>query len=104
MKPGGMDVNSLAIAGNSPEKWSPCSHFWTLGTASRCIPAFGTSTSCHRSSVPAYTAVDVSAGWRANDRLRLSLTVQNLNDAEHLEFGGRVLIERSVFARFDWRL
>ena len=55
--------------------------------------------------MPAYDALDVNIAWRPNDRARVSLTAQSLNDAEHIEFGGSsTVVERSVFARFEWRL
>lgn len=55
-------------------------------------------------NVPNYDALDVNVAWRPSDKLRRSLTAQSLNDAEHIESGGGNLIERSVFARFEWRL
>ncbi|MEO8463725.1 MAG: TonB-dependent receptor [Gammaproteobacteria bacterium] len=103
-KAGGADVNALAISGNSPENmlsvlsFLELKHGVTLYTGIRHVDELPSLR------VPAYDAVDVSVGWRASDRLHLSLTVQNLNDAEHAEFSGGALIERSVFARFDWRL
>lgn len=32
----------------------------------------------------------------------MSLTVRNLNDDQHLQFGGGNLIERSVYLRATW--
>jgi outer membrane receptor protein involved in Fe transport len=53
--------------------------------------------------VPSYTAVDASLEWRPAGRpLRTSLTIQNLNDDRHLEFGGDTYIERSALLRMSW--
>jgi outer membrane receptor protein involved in Fe transport len=52
--------------------------------------------------VPSYIAVDASLEWQRPGRpWRASLTVQNLNDERHLEFGD-TYIERSVFGRVSW--
>jgi iron complex outermembrane receptor protein len=50
-------------------------------------------------SVPRYTAVDVSLGWRPQRKLTLQLMVRNLFDARHPEFGplpSRSELERSA--------
>lgn len=54
--------------------------------------------------VPAYTAVDARLGWRPNDRFELSLSGQNLFDAEHVEFGGTTVsqIEREFRVGIRW--
>ncbi|RYY59845.1 MAG: TonB-dependent receptor, partial [Comamonadaceae bacterium] len=57
--------------------------------------------------VPAYTAVDVRWGWRVRPDLELSLTIRNLNDPQHPEWGAaasRAEIPRSLVARAVWRL
>jgi iron complex outermembrane recepter protein len=103
-KPGGADTNSLRISGNSPENmlsvlsFLELKHDVTLYTGVRHVDELPSLR------VPAYNAVDASVAWRPTERLRLSLTAQNLNDTKHLEFSDGVLIERSVFVRFDWRL
>ena len=56
-------------------------------------------------AVPAYTAVDARYGWRLARELDLSLTVQNLFDPSHPEFGAeatRSEIARSVFLKLTW--
>jgi hypothetical protein len=52
--------------------------------------------------VPSYDTVDVSLGWRPTEQLRVSATVQSLNDSERLEFNDGRLVERSAFARLVW--
>jgi iron complex outermembrane recepter protein len=58
-------------------------------------------------TVRAYTAVDVRWGWRASRDTEFSLTLQNLLDREHPEFGalpGRSEFGRSLFAKLLWRM
>jgi len=103
-KAGSTDVASLAIAGNSPRSMLSVLSFLELGRGFTLYTGLRHVDKLPSLDVPSYDALDVSFAWHPNDRLRLSLTAQSLNDAEHLEFGGGNLIERSVFARFEWRL
>jgi iron complex outermembrane receptor protein len=57
--------------------------------------------------VPAYTALDARWGWRATSSTEVSLTLNNLLDREHAEFGalpGRSEFGRSVFLKVLWRI
>ncbi len=57
--------------------------------------------------VPAYTAVDMRLGWLPRRDIELSLTVQNLFDPEHPEFGApatRSELARVIYAQVLWRL
>jgi len=57
--------------------------------------------------VPAYTAVDARLAWRARRDLEFSVTLNNLFDANHSEFGApatRSEFERSIFLKVLWRL
>jgi iron complex outermembrane receptor protein len=57
--------------------------------------------------VPAYTAVDARLGWRLDREKELSLTLQNIADREHAEFGaapGRSEFGRSLFLKLLWRM
>jgi iron complex outermembrane receptor protein len=60
--------------------------------------------------VPAYTEMDLRAGWHVTPELDLSLNGHNLLHDSHGEFGplefgppGRQLIERSVYAFITWQ-
>jgi iron complex outermembrane receptor protein len=58
-------------------------------------------------AVPAYTAVDARLGWRVNRDTEVSLTLQNLFDSQHAEFGvapGRSEYQRGVFLKLLWRM
>ena len=58
-------------------------------------------------AVPAYTAVDARWGWRVRPGLELSLTVRNLADPAHAEWGtaaNRAELKRNVLFKAVWRL
>ena len=57
--------------------------------------------------VPAYTAVDLRWGWQASPGVELSLTLENLTDGRHAEWGApasRVELERAWFFKVAVRL
>ena len=51
--------------------------------------------------VPGYTAVDIRWGWHVTRNVELSLTLENLTDRRHAEWGGanRVEFERAAFLK-----
>ncbi len=59
--------------------------------------------------VPSYTRLDSRLGWRPAESLEISLVLQNLLDARHLEFGstGQAVdatqVKRSVHGKLTWR-
>ncbi len=62
-----------------------------------------------RSVVKGYESLDVRAGWRATERLELSVALENVLDDEHSEFFDEVArspgvaLGRAAFARVHWR-
>lgn len=57
------------------------------------------------SGLPSYTELDLRLGWRATERLEVSLIGQNLLHSRHIEFGTaeqRGQIERSAYAKLAW--
>lgn len=58
--------------------------------------------------VPAYTRVDLRAGWRPRESVELSVVAQNLTQARHREFGSVLgespsVVPRSVYGQLRWR-
>jgi len=57
--------------------------------------------------VPAYATSNLRVGWQPRPAIELSITGQNLHDAEHLEWAGgatnNVFIQRHVFAGITFR-
>lgn len=58
-------------------------------------------------TVPSYTELNIRLGWHPTNKLEFSLTGQNLLHDEHLEYGfpdpTRIEIERSIYAKVQWR-
>lgn len=57
-------------------------------------------------SVPSYTAVDARLGWNASKELQLSLSLQDLFDPGHAEWGtaaSRAEYGRGLFMKVLWR-
>jgi outer membrane receptor protein involved in Fe transport len=102
LKPGATDSGALAIAGNSPTHQAAIHSFLQLPYDFHLYTGIRYTDELTGFGIPSRTAVDASLGWRPTDRLRLSLTVRDLNDATHLEFGGGNLIERSAFLKAVW--
>jgi iron complex outermembrane receptor protein len=109
-KPGSLDPSGPAALGNDP------AYQWQLRSAMNLtdrhdfdviVRSVGKLPS---PAVPAYTAVDARLGWRASRDVELSLTLQNLFDEKHPEFGSatgqnpRSEYERGVFLKLLWRL
>jgi iron complex outermembrane receptor protein len=109
-KPGSLDPTGPSGLGNDP------SYQWQLRSAMNLtdrhefdiiVRGVGALPS---PAVPSYTAVDARLGWRATRDIELSLTLQNLFDDKHPEFGSatgptvRSEYERGVFLKLLWRL
>ena len=58
-------------------------------------------------AVPAYTAVDARWGWRVSPGTELSVTVQNLFDRGHFEFGApanATQLRRTAWFKLLWHI
>jgi iron complex outermembrane receptor protein len=102
LKEGSVDQNALSIAGNSPQHKAAVYSFLELPANLEFFAGLRYVDELPALSVPDRMALDLSIGWRATDDLRLSLTVRDLNDDTHPEFGGGNLIERSAYLRATW--
>jgi hypothetical protein len=107
VKPGVNDPTGPIALGNDPD------HQWMLRSAFTLGAGHELDFSVRRvgsvpvqapaRAVPGYTAVDARWGWSVSNRLELSLGVQNVFDAKHVEFDpSRAVFERSAFARARW--
>jgi iron complex outermembrane receptor protein len=104
-KPGSTDANPAAL-GNDPD------HQWLLRSAHNLTDRLELDFILRsvgelpNPDVPSYAAVDVWLGWRPMRNLELSLTLQNLFDDSHPEFGTpatRSVFERGAFLKLVWR-
>jgi iron complex outermembrane receptor protein len=106
-KPGSTDIGGVNALANDPN------HQWMVRSTLDITPRHEFDVMVRHvgglpsPSVPAYTAVDVRLGWRARRNLELSLTLQNLLDSTHPEFGafpGRSEFERAAWVKLLWRM
>jgi iron complex outermembrane receptor protein len=103
LKPGSNDSGALNVAGNSPQSEVGAHSYVELPAGFSVYAGVRYVDELPAQSVPSYTAVDAGVEWARPGRpWRASLTVHNLNDERHLEFGGNTFIERSVFGRVSW--
>jgi iron complex outermembrane receptor protein len=107
LKPDSMDTSGVDALGNDPK------HQWMVRSAFDLTPRHEFDVMVRHigalpdPSVPAYTAVDARLAWHARRDLELSVTLNNLFDAKHPEFGvpaTRSEVERSIFLKVLWRL
>jgi iron complex outermembrane receptor protein len=89
LKPGSTDpvgVDNETLANDADYQWqlramADLPHDITLDVRTRHVEELPNP------AVPSYTAVDVSLGWRPQQRLTLQLMVRNLFDDRHPEYG-----------------
>ncbi len=105
LKPGSTDPTGPSALGNDPE------YLWTLRSSHNLAPRQELDILLRRvgelpvPAVPAYIAVDARYAWQARRDVELSLTLQNLFDPAHPEFGAaatRSEIARSAFFKVRW--
>lgn len=101
-EPGSTDTGATSIAGNSPAHQLAVHSSLELPGNLDLYTAIRYVDELPNLGVPDRTVVDLSLGWRPVESLRTSLTIRNLNDDEHLEFGGGNLIERSAWLGAAW--
>ena len=103
-KPGSADVLRPLLGGNSPQSQLAVHSFLDLPHGLRLYVGARRVGALPNQAVPSYMAVDTSLLWRPRERLETSLSVQNLNDDRHVEFGSGNAnqLERSAFLRVLW--
>jgi iron complex outermembrane receptor protein len=104
---GSTDVRGLPALGNDPNRTLMLRSSFDLTPRHELDFIVRHAGELPDPAVPSYTAVDTRLGWRPRPDVELSLSVQNLFDAGHPEFGAasaRSEVERSVFLKSLWRL
>lgn len=102
LKPESANPEALNIAGNSPANQAALHSYLELPRDLDLYTGIQYVDELPAMGVPSRTAINLSVGWRPVERLRISLTVRNLNDDTHLEFGGGNLIERNAHLKAVW--
>ncbi|HEX7037844.1 MAG TPA: TonB-dependent receptor [Pseudomonadales bacterium] len=100
---GSTGSGALAVAGHSPELQAALQSYFDLPRGFELYAAVRYVDELPAQDVPSYVAVDLNLDWQLTADVSASLTVQNLNDPHHPEFGDGNLIQRSVLLRLDWR-
>lgn len=99
------DPSSLRVAGNDPQRQLTLRSALDLGERRELDVFLRHVGSLPDPAVPEYTAVDTRYAWKPGRELELSVTVKNLFDQRHPEFGAaatRSEIERGVFFALRW--
>ena len=103
--PGSTDVTGGASEGNDPESRFALRSYMDLPGRLELDAWLRYTDRLPQPRVPAYTELDLRLGWRATDRLELSLVGQNLLNEQHAEFWTAIPkeVERSFYGRATWR-
>ena len=105
-EPGSADVAGLASLSFDPAGWWSLRSNLDIARNIEFDAMFRRVGHFLRSAVPGYSAFDARIGWRPIPALELSLTVQNLFDPAHAEWGpvaNPAQFPRSAFFRAIWR-
>ena len=100
------DTAGVSALGNDPSNYWSLRSNWNLTERHEFDLTLRHVSGLPNPVVPAYTAVDARLGWRVRRDTELSLTVQNLFDPGHVEFGAPAAaseIGRTVFLKLAWR-
>jgi iron complex outermembrane receptor protein len=106
LKPGSVDIRGVSAAGNDPKRQFSLRSSHDLGGAQAFDVLIRYVSALPDPAVPSYTAFDARYAWRPRAGLELSVSVQNLFDDQHPEFGSaasRAEIERGVFVKATWQ-
>jgi iron complex outermembrane receptor protein len=96
------DTNSLNIAGNSPRNQVGVYAIAELPRGLSLYSGARYVDDLPNQSVDSYLAIDMNLDWRPSGTLTASLSLLNVNDRRHIEFGGGTFLERSAHLRLAW--
>ncbi|MEO8038563.1 MAG: TonB-dependent receptor [Betaproteobacteria bacterium] len=103
---GSTDVLGAAALGNDPDYWWSVRSLLDLTSTVQLDATFRQVGPLPSPRVPSYSTVEARIGWRPTRQLELSVTLQNLFDPAHTEWGAagnRVEFGRAIFFRVMWR-
>jgi iron complex outermembrane recepter protein len=101
-EPGSLDTSRIGEQGNSPENQAGVYSFLNLSKQLELYTGVRYVDELPNLRVDSYLAVNAGLTWSPTETLSTSLSVENLNDAQHVEFGAGKLIERSAYFRVRW--
>jgi iron complex outermembrane receptor protein len=100
-EPGSTDTSRVVEDGNSPEDQVAVHSYVDLPRGFQLYTGVRYVDELPNQNVESYIAVNGGAAWSPRENLDISLAVDNLNDARHVEFGTKQ-IERSAILRARW--
>ncbi len=101
-EPGSLDTSRIGEQGNSPKNQAAVYSFVKLSPDLELYTGVRYVDELPNLAVDSYVAVNAGLTWSPMDTLSASLSIENLNDDAHVEFGAGKEIERSVFFRVRW--
>ena len=107
LDPDSASIGGIAAAGNDPTHWYHIGASFDVSAQQEFDLRLRRIGRLPNGPVPAYTAVDARYGWKVSKSTELSLSVQNLLDRGHPEWGtaaNGVEFERAFFVKVLWRM
>lgn len=107
MKPGSTDPTGVSAAGNDPRYQLMLRSSVDLPGGTELQIGIRRVGALPKPALPGYTAVDARVGWQINPQLQIALTLQNLLDRGHVEFGtlpAAIDVRRRAFLSLTWKL
>jgi iron complex outermembrane receptor protein len=99
VKAGAVDLQPASSIGADPESWWNFRSSHDLGDAFELDILARHYGALDVIGVPSYTAVDARLGWHATRQVEISLLLQNLSDAGHIEWSPGAQLERAFFLK-----
>jgi iron complex outermembrane receptor protein len=100
IKPGSNAVGINDILANDPKYQVQLRSSWQMFSKTLLDLNLRHVAKLSHQPIPSYTAVDANYIWQVDKQLELSVTVQNLADNSHQEFGRAVSVNE--FQRMMW--
>jgi iron complex outermembrane receptor protein len=100
-EPGSGDTSRVVEGGNSPENQAAVYSYVDLPHRIELYTGVRYVDELPNQGVESYLAVNAGAAWSPRENLDVSVSVDNLNDARHVEFAD-TQIERSAVLRVRW--
>jgi len=106
IKPGSNAVGINDILANDPKYQIQLRSSWQMFSKTLLDINLRHVAKLSHQPIPSYTAVDVNYIWQVDKQLELSVTVQNLTDNSHQEFGRAVSVnefQRMIWMAVTWK-
>ena len=99
VREGAVDLQPLAGLGADPESWGKVRAAFDLGAGREVDLMLRHYAELETRDVPSYTALDARLAWKPRRNLELSLLLQNLLDAGHVEWDPGAELGRAAFLK-----